>query len=73
MSISLEALAMAGADYLKDGMSFEEFERHEAELPPYLFADEDENENLFFNNNINNYVSIPNRLGSEDKRQFAQK
>ncbi|XP_059288736.1 uncharacterized protein LOC132042134 [Lycium ferocissimum] len=49
MSISLDALAMMGADYLKDGMSMEEFEKHEAQVPPYLLADheEEEDENLF--------------------------
>jgi len=48
MSISLEALAMAGADRLKDGTSIEEFEKHEAEVPPYLLVDEDnDDENLF--------------------------
>ncbi|OIT26315.1 hypothetical protein A4A49_63923, partial [Nicotiana attenuata] len=48
MSISFEALAMAGADYLKDGMSFEEFEQHEAEVPHYLLADEEEDDEVFF-------------------------
>ncbi|KAK4356243.1 hypothetical protein RND71_025214 [Anisodus tanguticus] len=52
MSISLEALAMVGADYLKNGMSLEEFEKYEAQVPPYLLADEDDDE-IFFSRKMN--------------------
>ncbi|KAK4366963.1 hypothetical protein RND71_014843 [Anisodus tanguticus] len=56
MSISLEALAMMGADYVKDGISMEEFERHEEQVPPYLLADdqEDDDNDLLFSRKIKN-------------------
>jgi len=44
MSISIEALAMIGADYIKDGISIEEFEQHEAGVPSYMLADEEDND-----------------------------
>ncbi|KAK4707818.1 hypothetical protein R3W88_028743 [Solanum pinnatisectum] len=44
MSISLEALAMMGGDYVKDGISFEEFEKYEEQVPPYLLVDDQEDE-----------------------------
>jgi len=53
MSISLEALAMIGADYIKDGISIEEFEQHEAEVPPYLLVDEEEVDEVLFSRKIN--------------------
>lgn len=43
MSVSLEALAMAGADYLDEsGMTVEEWARLETETPSHLLADEEE-------------------------------
>lgn len=42
MSVSFEALAMAGVDYNECGMSMEEWERSEMTTPPHLLADEDE-------------------------------
>ncbi|KAG5574637.1 hypothetical protein H5410_054771 [Solanum commersonii] len=42
MTISLEALAMSGGDYIKDGISMEEFEKYEEQVPPYLLIDEDD-------------------------------
>lgn len=49
MSISLEALAMMGNDYIKDGITLEEYEKHEEQVPPYLLVhdEEEEDENLF--------------------------
>ncbi|KAG5574639.1 hypothetical protein H5410_054773 [Solanum commersonii] len=44
MLISLEALAMMGGDYVKDGISFEEFEKYEEQVPPYLLVDDQEDE-----------------------------
>ncbi|KAJ0083019.1 hypothetical protein Patl1_12405 [Pistacia atlantica] len=44
MSVSLEALAMAGTDYAELGMDFEEWE-HREDLeppPPHLLADEED-------------------------------
>ncbi|XVF15215.1 hypothetical protein REPUB_Repub09cG0131500 [Reevesia pubescens] len=44
MSVSIEALAMAGTDYIEWGMGIEEWEQ-ELEFPPaYLLADEEEGE-----------------------------
>ncbi|OIT26314.1 hypothetical protein A4A49_25890 [Nicotiana attenuata] len=68
MSVSFAALAIMGADYLKDGMSIEEFERHEAEVPPYLLADEkeEENEENFFSRKINiQHESSPTKNSDE--------
>ncbi|OUZ99359.1 hypothetical protein BVC80_715g67 [Macleaya cordata] len=43
MMISIEALAMAGADYTECDIDCEEWERDEIETtPPYLLADDDE-------------------------------
>ncbi|KAK9713464.1 hypothetical protein RND81_06G029000 [Saponaria officinalis] len=45
MSVSLEALGMAGEDYVNFGMKMEEWERVEVEeTPDYLMAYEDEDE-----------------------------
>ncbi|KAG5529482.1 hypothetical protein RHGRI_030014 [Rhododendron griersonianum] len=44
MSISIEALAMVGADYLDWGMDMKEWERRDPELPPHLLAEEEEEE-----------------------------
>ena len=44
MSISLEALAMAGVDYIEWGMDIEEWERDDELPPPHLLADEEEEE-----------------------------
>lgn len=41
MSISIEALAMVGADYLDWGMDIEEWERRDSELPPHLLAEQE--------------------------------
>lgn len=47
MSISLEALAMMGGDYVKDGISFEEYEKYEEQVPPHLLVDEEDDENIY--------------------------
>lgn len=44
MSISIEALAMVGADYLDWGKDMEEWECGDPELPPHLLAEEEEEE-----------------------------
>lgn len=45
MSVSIEALAMAGADYVEWGIDMEEWEQREMERPPpHLLADEEEKE-----------------------------
>ncbi|KAK9713470.1 hypothetical protein RND81_06G029600 [Saponaria officinalis] len=45
MSVSLEALAMAGEDYVNFGMKMEEWERVEVEeTPDHLMAYEDDDE-----------------------------
>ncbi|KAL6277201.1 hypothetical protein ACE6H2_020802 [Prunus campanulata] len=40
--MSIEALAMAGADYMEFGINFEEWERNDGlkDPPPYMLADE---------------------------------
>lgn len=42
MTVSLEALAMSGADFLKVGLDFEEWEQNDSEIPPYMLADEED-------------------------------
>ncbi|KAL7131575.1 hypothetical protein ABFS83_12G012500 [Erythranthe nasuta] len=42
MSVSLEALAMSGANYLEVGFDINEWEQLESEVPPHLLADEEE-------------------------------
>ncbi|KAJ6929310.1 hypothetical protein NC652_013248 [Populus alba x Populus x berolinensis] len=42
MSASIEALAMAGVDYLIHNMDIEEWEQEELEPPPYLLVKEEE-------------------------------
>ncbi|KAK2651800.1 hypothetical protein Ddye_011656 [Dipteronia dyeriana] len=43
MSMSIEALAMAGVDYVEWGLDVEEWEREDSELPPpHLLAEEEE-------------------------------
>lgn len=45
MSVSMEALAMAGADYLEYGKDIEEWEHEDLEpTPPHLLADDDDDE-----------------------------
>ncbi|KAJ6682636.1 hypothetical protein OIU74_020800 [Salix koriyanagi] len=48
MSASMEALAMAGVDYLIHSMNIEEWEQEELELPPppHLLAEEEEEEEV---------------------------
>ncbi|KAL3580110.1 hypothetical protein D5086_017945 [Populus alba] len=47
MSASIEALAMAGVDYLIHNLDIEEWEQEELELPPpHLLADEEEEEEV---------------------------
>ncbi|KAL7230687.1 hypothetical protein ACSBR2_009045 [Camellia fascicularis] len=44
MSISFEALAMSGANYLEFGMDIEEWERLDSVLPPHLYAEDEDKE-----------------------------
>ncbi|XP_052195115.1 uncharacterized protein LOC127803121 [Diospyros lotus] len=44
MSVSIEALAMAGANYLDYGMDIKEWERLASQLPPHLFLEEDDDD-----------------------------
>ncbi|OMO56122.1 hypothetical protein CCACVL1_26748 [Corchorus capsularis] len=44
MGVSLEALAMAGVDYIEWGLDVEEWERLNEQTPPHLLADEEEEE-----------------------------
>ncbi|KAL7230689.1 hypothetical protein ACSBR2_009047 [Camellia fascicularis] len=44
MSISFEALAMSGANYLEFGMDVEEWERLDSVLPPHLYAEDEDKE-----------------------------
>lgn len=61
MSVSLEALAMAGEDYDYFGMEMEEWERAELEeTPAYLLADDEDDEQLCSNSISNVNYSIIN-------------
>lgn len=44
MTISLEALAMSGADFLEVGFNIEEWEEMNSEIPLYLIEEDDEKE-----------------------------
>lgn len=47
MSASIEALAMAGVDYLIHNLDIEDWEQEELELPPpHLLAEEEEEEKV---------------------------
>ncbi|OMO73099.1 hypothetical protein COLO4_27261 [Corchorus olitorius] len=83
MEVSLEALAMAGVDYVEWGLDVEEWERLNEQTPPHLLADEeeeeDEEEEFFMkghdvkrgcNNCIDNYSSnspTPSNLSEDDE------
>uniref|UniRef100_A0A803KSI7 Uncharacterized protein n=1 Tax=Chenopodium quinoa TaxID=63459 RepID=A0A803KSI7_CHEQI len=61
MSISLEALAMAGEDYASFGLETEEWERADLEeTPDHLLAAEDEQQ----------YCSFFNCNNANDKKKF---
>ncbi|XP_059432573.1 uncharacterized protein LOC132165892 [Corylus avellana] len=50
MAVSLEALAMAGADYLEFSLDAEEWESQDlmqAETPPHLLVEEEEEQGAF--------------------------
>ncbi|GAA0166896.1 hypothetical protein LIER_21953 [Lithospermum erythrorhizon] len=44
MTISLEALAMAGVDYNEYGMSMKKYESQEMDIPPHLWANSPDDE-----------------------------
>ncbi|KAL2521540.1 hypothetical protein Fot_25463 [Forsythia ovata] len=49
MSISLEALAMSGANYLDYGLDVEELEQMESEFPLHLLADDKDDDDWEWN------------------------
>ncbi|KAF2293036.1 hypothetical protein GH714_035567 [Hevea brasiliensis] len=51
MTVSIEALAMAGMDYLEWGMDVQEWEREEPP-PPHLLAEEEKEEEVAWNLNV---------------------
>ncbi|XP_059623042.1 uncharacterized protein LOC132266206 [Cornus florida] len=73
MSVSLEALAMAGANYVEWGMDIEEWERRET--PPHLLAEEEEEVHLERVNN-NAFLNTPfvpdftNQLRNDDDDEY---
>ncbi|XVE86789.1 hypothetical protein DITRI_Ditri18aG0062100 [Diplodiscus trichospermus] len=60
MSVSIEALAMAGVDYVEWGMDIEEWERDDELSPPHLLADEKEAEEEFVKGHLKQGCSIQN-------------
>lgn len=58
MLVSLEALAMTGADYVEWGMDAEEWERDDDLTPPHLLAEEEEEEE---------HSALPSTHFSEDE------
>lgn len=58
MLVSLEALAMTGADYVEWGMDVEEWERDDDLTPPHLLAEEEEEEE---------HSALPSTHFSEDE------
>ncbi|KAL9461948.1 hypothetical protein AB3S75_000022 [Citrus x aurantiifolia] len=57
MLVSLETLAMTGADYVEWGMDVEEWERDDNLTPPHLLAEEEEEE----------HSALPSTHFSEDE------
>lgn len=62
MSVSLEALAMAGEDYVNFGIDMEEWERTELEeTPAHLLADVDDDQQQYWSiSNINDCITDNN-------------
>lgn len=60
MSIPIEALAMAGVDYIEWGMDIEDWERDDGLPPPHLLADvyEEEEEEEFTKRHVKQGCSI---------------
>lgn len=64
MSVSTEALAMAGVDYMEWGMDVEEWERDDELPPPHLLADrdvEEEEEKEFMQRQLEQNISCNNK------------
>ncbi|KAL7131574.1 hypothetical protein ABFS83_12G012400 [Erythranthe nasuta] len=75
MSISLEALAMSGANFLEVGFDMNEWEQMESEVPPHLLADEEEeNEEEEEEKKIEwNKVDHENRMKMEAIKKHSQR
>ncbi|GMI86585.1 hypothetical protein HRI_002327800 [Hibiscus trionum] len=86
MSVSIEALAMAGVDYMEWGIHIEDWEREDELPPPHLLADDDGEEEQFMrrrfqrsfscNNNNNNNVeedSGTKRVGDPGMVQWRRR
>ncbi|KAK4707815.1 hypothetical protein R3W88_028740 [Solanum pinnatisectum] len=67
MSISLEALAMMGGDYVKDGISFEEHEKYEEQVPPYLLVDDQEDEYEKYEEQVPPYLLVDDQEDEYEK------
>ncbi|KAK8672963.1 hypothetical protein V6N13_111319 [Hibiscus sabdariffa] len=71
MPASIEALAMAGVDYMEWGMDIEEWECDDEVPPPHLLADYDEDELMLrkfkrsCGGNYNNSKNLPDDSGGE--------
>ncbi|KAL2453262.1 Uncharacterized protein Adt_49234 [Abeliophyllum distichum] len=71
MSISLEALAMSGANYLEYGLDVEEWEQLESKVPLHLLADdkdEDEERDKDKRNKIDSKYIIPYLLWKSENQ-----
>lgn len=73
MSISIEALAMIGRDYINDGISMEEYEEHEAQVPPHLLVDDDQEKENFFAMKKNIHQENYEYYSSCEKDEVEQK
>ncbi|KAL2498824.1 Uncharacterized protein Adt_24374 [Abeliophyllum distichum] len=69
MSISLEALAMSGANYLEYGLDVEEWEQLESKVPLHLLADDkDKDRDKDKRNKIDSKYIIPYLLWKSENQ-----
>lgn len=73
MSISIEALAMAGADYIECNIDFKEWERWQMTEPPppHLYADEDDEVTRFVETTYDYPPVTPSLSNFGDRSQVS--
>ncbi|WCJ31896.1 hypothetical protein M5689_013347 [Euphorbia peplus] len=78
MSVSVEAMAMAGMDYEEWGMDFDEFERQESQTPAHLLAEDEQEEKEEQSRNEHDHIDrcsfkiISNYANQEEQEKQEQ-